>query len=79
MLIDISKDWETHLRLNLSSFFELLKSMQVERWAHTRSKHLTVEGGKTSSKSSKSKQIPTYVTEESVYALIREIGKKLAD
>ena len=32
-----------------------------------------------SAKSSKPSKIPTYVTEESVLALIREIGKKLTD
>ena len=56
--------------------------MQVERWAYKTYAKQTFDcggRGKTSSKSSKSNQIPTYVTEESVYALIREIGKKLTD
>lgn len=48
---------------------------------HTRSKHLTVESKTTTSKSKheSKKQIPTYVSEESVLTLIREIGKYLTD
>ena len=48
---------------------------------HTRSKHLTVESKTTTSKSKheSKKQIPTYVSEESVLTLIQEIGKYLKD
>lgn len=48
---------------------------------HSRSKHLTVESKTTTSKSKheSKKQIPTYVSEESVLTLIREIGNYLTD
>lgn len=48
---------------------------------HTRSKHLNDESSKTgaSSKKEQNTGIPTYVTEESILSLIREIAKNLTD